>query len=73
MSVVKVQVLVLSVFVDAKYPYSVKLWKLWEEDAKEGACVDEKMCRIIFCVETGENIPAKREREGEKKHIGHGC
>lgn len=53
---------VLSVFVDPKYPYSMKLRQLWEEDAKEGACVDEEMCGIIFCVETGENIPAEREK-----------
>ena len=40
----------------------MKLRQLWEEDAKEGACVDEEMRGIVFCVETGENIPAERER-----------
>lgn len=53
--------LVLSVFVDPKYPYSMKLRQLREKDTEEGACVDNEMCRIIFCVETGENIPAEKE------------
>lgn len=45
-----------SVFVDPKYPYSVKLRQLWEDDAKKGGCVDEEMRGIIFGVETGEDI-----------------
>lgn len=40
----------------------MKLRQLGEEDAEEGACVDQEMCGIVFCVETGKNIPAKRER-----------
>lgn len=51
----------LSVFVDPKYSYSMKLRQLREEDAEEGARVDEEMCGIIFCVETGKNIPAERK------------
>jgi len=49
----------------------MKLRQLWEENAKEGAGVDEKMCRIVFCVETGENIPAKGEhrRISKKRHV----
>lgn len=53
---------VQSVFVDPKYPNSMKLRQLGEEDAEEGARVDQEMCGIIFCVETCKNIPAKRER-----------
>lgn len=40
------------VFVDSKYPYSMKLRQLWQEDTKEGAGIDDEMCGIIFCVET---------------------
>lgn len=48
----------LSVFVDPKYPYSMKLRQLREKNAEERACVDKEMHWIIFCVETGKNIPA---------------
>lgn len=59
---------VLSVLVDPKYPYSMKLRQLWEEDAKERARVDEEMRRIVFCVETCKNISVKKESERERKH-----
>lgn len=36
----------------------MKLRQLREKHAEEGACVDKEMYWIIFCVETGENIPA---------------
>lgn len=38
----------------------MKLRQLGEEDAEEGAGVDQEMCWIVFCVETGKNISAKR-------------
>lgn len=38
----------------------MKLRQLWEENTKKGACVDKEMRGIIFCVETGENIPAEK-------------
>lgn len=38
----------------------MKLRQLGEEDAEEGAGVDQEMCGIVFCVETGKNISAKR-------------
>lgn len=57
---------VLSVLVDPKYPYSMKLRQLWEEDAKERARVDEEMRRIVFCVETCKNISVKKESERKK-------
>lgn len=47
-----------SVFVDPKYPYSVELRQLGEEDTEQGAGVDEEMSGVIFCVETGKDIPA---------------
>lgn len=40
----------------------MKLRQLGEEDAEEGARVDQEMCGIVFGVEAGKNIPAKRER-----------
>ena len=40
----------------------MKLRQLREEDTEEGARVDQEMCGIVFCVETGKNIPAKSER-----------
>lgn len=40
----------------------MKLRQFGEQDAEEGAGVDQEMCGIVFCVETGENVPAKRER-----------
>lgn len=36
----------------------MKLRQLREKDAEERACVDKEMYWIIFCVETGKNIPA---------------
>lgn len=39
----------------------MKLRQFGEEDAEEGAGVDQEMCGIVFCVETGKNVPAKRE------------
>lgn len=38
----------------------MKLRQFWEEDAEEGAGVDQEMCGVVLCVETGKNIPAKR-------------
>lgn len=39
----------------------MELWELGEENAEKGAGVDEKMRRIVFCVETCENIPVRKE------------
>lgn len=61
-----------SVFVDPKYPYSVKLRQFGEEDAEEGAGVDEEMCRVVFGVETGENVPVGREQGGSSVESNYG-
>lgn len=39
----------------------MKLRQLGEENAEEGAGVDQEMRGIVFCVEAGKNMPAKRE------------
>lgn len=34
----------------------MKLGQFRKEDTEEGACVDQEMCGVILCVETGQNI-----------------
>lgn len=65
----KIQCLV-SVSIDPENPHSVEERQLGQEDAQQGAGVDDEMCGVVFCVETGEDVPAQTHREKKDPYEG---
>lgn len=46
------------IFIDAKDSNTMQLWQLGDKHGQERGCVEDKVCRIILCVETRQEVPA---------------
>lgn len=57
-----------SVLVDTKDPHAVELGQLGQKDAEQGGRVDDKVHRVVFGVEAGEEVPG-----GERETLGELC
>lgn len=50
------------ILVDAEKSNPVQLRHLWDEDAQKGGGVYDKMCRVVLCVETCQEISVEWNR-----------
>lgn len=57
------------ILVDAEESDSVQLRQLWDEDAQEGSGVDEKVCRVVLCVETCQEVSAEGSRGRRQRKV----
>lgn len=46
------------VFIDAKDSNTMQLWQLGDKHSQQRGCVEDKVCWIILCVETRQEVPA---------------
>lgn len=47
------------ILVDAEESHSVQLWQLWNKDAQKRGRVDDKVRRVVLCVEAGQEVAAE--------------
>lgn len=51
------------IFIDAKDSNPVQLWQLGNKHGQERGCVEDKVCRIILCIETRQEVAAGEKGE----------
>lgn len=53
------QHLQLLILVDAKNSDSVQLWQFGDQDTQKRGSVDDKVCCVVFCIETCQEVSVK--------------